>query len=133
LRQQQPVLDALGLTVLVVTFEPDSAAGAYVRETGLLWPLLIDTSRALYRAYGMHRGRWQDIWAPATWWAYARLAVRGHWPIRRPAGDVAQLGGDVLIDPAGIVRVHHVGSGPADRPAVTALLRVVREGAHAAP
>lgn len=132
MRQQQPVLDALGLTVLVVTFETASAAGAYVQETGLPWPLLIDTPRSLYRTYGMHRGRWQDIWGPATWWAYARLAVRGHWPKRR-SGDVTQLGGDVLIDPEDIVRVHHVGSGPADRPSVEALLRIVRERAREAP
>jgi len=28
----------------------------------------------------------------------------------------------VLIDPDGIVRLHHVGEGPADRPAVSDLL-----------
>jgi hypothetical protein len=80
----------------------------------------------------MHRGRWRDIWGPATWWAYAQLAARGHWPTRRP-GDVAQLGGDVLIDPEGIVRVQHIGSGPADRPRIEALLRIVRERTHRAP
>lgn len=128
MRQQQTTLDALGLTVLVVTFETGPAARAYAQDTDLPWPLLIDTSRALYRAYGMSRGRWRHIWGPATWWAYARLAARGHLPKRRP-GDVAQLGGDVLIDPEGVVRVHHVGSGPADRPSVEALLRIVRERA----
>jgi hypothetical protein len=33
----------------------------------------------------------------------------------------------VLIDPAGVVRVHHVGSGPADRPSIESLLRVLHE------
>lgn len=131
MRQRRTTLDALGIAVLVVTFETNLAARAYVEDTELAWPLVIDASRALYQAYGMQRGRWRDIWGLATWRAYGRLALRGHWP-PRPSGDVTQLGGDVLIDPAGIVRVHHVGSGPADRPSVETLLRVVRERASQA-
>jgi hypothetical protein len=129
LRQRQPALDALGVAVLVATFEAEPAARAYVEETALPWPLLLDPSRVLYRAYGMGRGRWWAIWGPATWWTYARLVRRGHRPRRRPA-DVRQLGGDVLIGPDAVVRVHHVGTGPADRPPVDALLRVVRARHH---
>jgi hypothetical protein len=54
-----------------------------------------------------------------------KLLLRGR-KVRRPSGDVYQLGGDVLIDPSGIVRLHHVGSGPADRPTVHSLLQAVR-------
>jgi len=126
LRQRQTVLSARGVAVLVVTFETGRVARAYVEETQLPWPLLIDSSRTLYRPYGMGRGRWWEIWGLATWRAYARLALHGHWP-RRSSGDVHQLGGDVLIDPAGVVRVHHVGSGPADRPSIESLLRVLHE------
>ncbi len=49
--------------------------------------------------------------------------------LHRSDGDVNQLGGDVLIDPTGIVRLHHVGSGPADRPSVSSLLELVRSDA----
>jgi hypothetical protein len=35
--------------------------------------------------------------------------------------DTSQLGGDVLVDPSGIVRFLHVGSGPGDRPSIAAL------------
>ena len=128
MRQRQTTLGALGVVVAVVTFETKQVARMYVDDTELSWPLLIDSSRTLYRAYGMGRGRWWHIWGPATWQAYARLVLRGRWP-RRPSGDPNQLGGDVLVDPEGIVRAHHVGSGPADRPAVESLLRVVRERA----
>ena len=34
----------------------------------------------------------------------------------------AQQGGNVLIDPGGIVRCHHIGRGPADRPSVRVIL-----------
>jgi alkyl hydroperoxide reductase subunit AhpC len=125
LRQEDEAFEELAIAVLVVTFETARVARAYVEETRLGWSLLVDESRSLYEAYGMRRGRWWDIWAPATWRAYARALRQGHLP-RRPSGDVRQLGGDVLIDPEGIVRLHHVGRGPADRPSTESLLRVVR-------
>ena len=110
-----------------MTFEARTPAEEYVRETGLSWPLLIDPSRALYKAYGMGRGRWLAVWGPASWWAYLRL-IAGGYRLKRPTGDVRQLGGDILVDPKGRVALHHVGHGPADRPAVSGLLERVRRG-----
>ena len=124
-------LDGLGVAVLVVTFELGFLARAYVEETHLAWPLLVDEARSLYAAYGMLRGRVWDIWGPANWPAFARIVAHGGRP-RLPTGDVSQLGGDVLIDPGGVVRLHHVGRGPADRPPVESLLAVVR-GRHGPP
>lgn len=117
----------MGLQIVVVTFEAREHAEEYVRVTGLRWPLLIDWRRALYSAYGMGRGRWSAIWGPANWWTYIRLIARGR-RLRRPTGDIHQLGGDVLVDPAGRVALHHVGKGPADRPAVAALFERVSRG-----
>ncbi len=124
----------MGLRVAVVTFEGLDLAADYARDTGLCWPLLIDPSRSLYTAYGMHRGSGWAIWGPATWWAYAKLLARGQRPQRSPAStDVHQLGGDVLIDPDGSVVAHYVGDGPADRPAISELLGPVRAAERAAP
>ncbi len=125
MRRHEDEIEALGLRVLVVSFETPESAELYVRETGLPWPLLIDSSRRLYTAYGMGRGRWWAIWGPATWLAYLRLIARGRRP--QPAsGDVHQLAGDVLIDPSGTVILHHVGDGPANRPSISLLLDPVR-------
>jgi hypothetical protein len=129
LRRHEDEVKRLGLAIVVVTFEAREWAEEYVRETDLQWPLLIDQRRALYGAYGMGRGRWSAIWGPATWWAYIKLLARGQ-RMRRPSGDIHQLGGDVLVDPAGRVTLHHVGKGPADRPAIAALLERVRQGQH---
>ena len=43
-----------------------------------------------------------------------------------PAGDVYQLGGDVLIDSSGSIRLHHVTRIPVDRPEVESILEIVR-------
>ncbi len=128
MRRREEEIEALGLAVLVVTFEDPEVARDYVGETGLPWPLLMDPSRRLYEAYGMGRGGAWAIWGPATWWAYARLLARGLRP-QPGSGDVRQLGGDVLIDPSRTVVVHHAGDGPADRPAIALLLDPLRRTA----
>jgi len=127
LRRREDEIERLGVAIVAVTFEARERAEEYVRETGLRWPLLIDRRRALYSAYGMGRGRGWAIWGPASWWVYIKLIARGR-RLRRPTGDIHQLGGDVLVDPAGRVALRHVGKGPADRPAVAALLDQVRHG-----
>ena len=97
----------------------------FIRDTELPWPLLVDTHRSLYRAYGMERGSWWQLFGPPAIWIYVKLMAKGR-RLHRPGSDVQQLGGDVLIDPAGTVRLHHIGSGPADRPSVAQLLASIR-------
>ena len=121
MQQAEDELVRLGVQPLAVTFEGADAARAYVAETGLRWPLLVDAERRLYRAYEMRKARLRHLWGAATLRAYWREARLGQFP-RLPRADTAQQGGDVLIDPAGLVRFHHVGRGPADRPPVAALL-----------
>lgn len=121
LQQHEAEITALNLAVLVVTFETMERARTYAADMQLPWPLLVDESRKLASGYGMHRGRAWDLYGPAAAWMYLKLMARGRWP-KRPTGDVTQLGGDVLIGPDGKVLLHHVGNGPADRPAVADIL-----------
>ncbi len=107
--------------IVVVTFENISLARRYVEETRLPWPLLLDENRELYGNYGMHSASFWDVWGPKTWWVYIEQLMKGQ-RLKKSAGDIFQRGGDVLIDPAGIVRFHHVGRGPADRPAAGTIL-----------
>ena len=88
--------------------------------------MLVDPDRVLYTAYAMHRGGLWAIWGPQSWWGFLKLILKGR-RLRPPAGDVYQLGGDVLIDPSGTVRLHHVTRVPVDRPAIESILEVVSE------
>ncbi len=110
--------------VVVVTFENDFLARGYLEETSLSWPLLIDETRETYANYGMLTASFLDIWGPKSWWAYLKEIMKGRMP-KKSHGDISQRGGDLLIDPGGIVRMHHVGAGPADRPAVEAILQKI--------
>jgi hypothetical protein len=125
LREHREQIERLGMRVAAVTFEAPHFAQAYVAQTGLPWPLLIDPERRLYRAYGMGRGGVWKILGPASWWAYLKMLFRGQ-RLHAPTDDVYQLGGDVLIDPGGIVRLHYVSRTPVDRPEVEAILALVR-------
>ena len=113
----------------MVTFEAGVLARAYVEDTDLRWPLLVDEDRGVYQAFDMLAASWWDVWGPRTWLAYGRLLLRGE-RLARSEGDTSQRGGDVLIDPLGVVRLHHVGDGPADRPEVATILAI---SAGAAP
>lgn len=112
------------IKVAIVTFESDYFARSYAAETGLDWPLLIDANRDLYHGYDMLNATFWDVWGPRTWWVYGKELLKGE-KLHKTEGDVMQRGGDVLIDPNGIVRLHHVGEGPADRPAVETILALV--------
>ncbi len=112
---------------MIVTFESDFLARAYAEETSLAWPLLVDDTRDTYRSYGMLAASFRDVWGPKTWWAYLKQVVKGA-KLRKSTGDIYQRGGDVLIDPAGTVALHYVGTGPADRPPAEEILRRIDRG-----
>jgi len=125
LRDHENELAGRNVKVAVVTFENDFFARSYVAETTLTWPLLVDDTRETYRNYGMLSASFWDIWGPKTWWAYLKQFMKGE-RLRKSEGDIYQRGGDVLIDPNGIVSLHHVGAGPADRPAIGTILNKLR-------
>lgn len=125
MRDHEAELDNLKVKVVIVTFEHDFFARSYAEETGLNWPLLMDRERGLYHAYGMLKASFWDLWGPKSWRVYLQELLKGQ-KLHRPTNDIHQRGGDVLIDPQGIIRLHHVGSGPADRPSAETILHEIR-------
>jgi hypothetical protein len=125
LQQRQAELNTLAVDVLVVTFEIDVVARNYA--AGLPWPVLLDNARELYGAWGMSRASVWNVWGPASWWGFIKLLLHGR-KLQLPTDDVYQMGGDVLIDPQGIVRLHYISRYPLDRPSIDTLLDTVRGG-----
>jgi AhpC/TSA antioxidant enzyme len=125
LREHEGEFGQRGVRVAVVTFGSPYFAAAYARESALPWPILLDETREAYRRYGMLSASFLGLWGPATWRAYFRELRKGA-RLRKADGDIHQQGGDVLIDPAGIIVLHHVGAGPADRPGPDRILEPVR-------
>lgn len=116
------------MDVLPVTFERKEVASAYAAQ--LPWPVLLDPERELYAAYGLQQRSFWQIWGPASWWGFIKLLFSGH-KLHWPTDDIYQLGGDVLIDPAGTIRLHHMSRNPMDRPSLSSLFETIRRGAVA--
>lgn len=125
LQQHEQELNSLDIQVVVVTFEQLGIAKNYRNEVGFPWPIVIDKNRELYNAYGMSRGSSWAIYGPQSWWGYIKLLLRGR-KLHLPTDDVHQMGGDVLINPDGVVVLQHVGKTPIDRPEVTDLMDIVK-------
>lgn len=116
------------VAIAVVTFDHGPLAEAYVEETGITWPLLLDEERTLYGAYDMAQANNWTLFRPSTVWHYLKLLAKGR-RVHRPGSDVHQLGGDVVINPEGIVRLHYISRDASDRPTVAALLAEVDQAA----
>ena len=119
-------LDELGdISVAVVTFSDLSELAGYSEHLGVPFPLLSDPTRALYRRFDLARGSLRAVYGWETLRRYAQLLRRGRRP-RRPTTDTRQLGGDFVIDPAGILVAAFRESSPVDRPTVDELVSAVR-------
>ena len=127
LRHRKEDLEQLDVRVKIVTFDSESLGEWYTANTGLEWPILLDAARDLYRGYGLLSGSWWTLSRPSAIWKYVKLIIAGHGSLKK-GKDIRQLGGDVLIDPQGIVRLHSVCTTPFDRPEIDSILDVVRGG-----
>lgn len=125
LRDRNDELKQAGIRVCIVTFDSVAMAETYLRQQQLDWPLLIDSQRELYRAYAFQSGSWWSIYNPKSIWLYLKLIFAGN-RVHEPGADFRQFGGNILIDPQGIVRLHYVSNSPHDRPAVNDILAAAK-------
>ena len=125
LRHFETELRRLDVQVLVISFGAEFWARAWLQETGSPFPLLLDPERAAYRAYGLERS-FVRVWSPKVMWHYTRRVLAGQ-KLQSIKGDPHQLGGDFVVDAAGVVRLAHRSKDPVDRPPVKALLAAITE------
>ncbi|HSH79559.1 MAG TPA: peroxiredoxin-like family protein [Herpetosiphonaceae bacterium] len=129
LREHEQELDRLGAVVLGVSFEEPSVIARFAERESLPYPILSDPERTAYRAFGLERGGTAQVWSPNALRTYARGLLRGKLP-RLPRADIAQLGGDFVLDAQGSVVYEHRSEESADRPAIDRLLDAVRAVAN---
>jgi hypothetical protein len=120
-------IEAAGGLVLVVAFDdPGRVRAGLLSGVDDPWPVLIDRDRHTYRAWGLRRAsRWR-LARPDWVRGYARMLLRGD-RLARPGRDVLQLGGDFVIDRAGVVVLAHPQAGFDDRPPAGTLVRALED------
>jgi alkyl hydroperoxide reductase subunit AhpC len=125
LRHFETELRRMDVQVLVISFGAEFWASAWLQETQLPFPLLLDPERAAYRAYGLERS-FVRVWSPKVMWHYMRRVLAGQ-KLQSIQGDPHQLGGDFVVDAAGVIRLAHRSRDPVDRPAVETLVAAFKE------
>jgi peroxiredoxin len=125
LRHYEAELRRLDVQVLIISFGAEFWARAWLQETQSPFPLLLDPERAAYRAYGLERS-FVRVWSPKVMWHYTRRVLAGQ-KLQSIQGDPHQLGGDFVVDAAGVIRLAYRSKDPVDRPAVEALLAAIKE------
>lgn len=66
------------------------------------------------------------LWSLKTVWSYVQLMRAGRkW--RGIQGDSDQLGGDLIMDAEGIIRLAYRSQDPTDRPSVEVILTVLNQ------
>jgi hypothetical protein len=124
LRRHESELTARNVSVFIVSFDSDLMAQAYAKSSGLKWPVLIDKDRVLYQAYGFEQMNAWTHFNPVSIAKYLGLTLKGYLP-GKPGVDWQQLGGDVLLDPQGTVRLIYRSNSPHDRPSVSSILSTI--------
>jgi hypothetical protein len=126
LQLQQIQWETLNLQVIMIAFEEPDFVRLYRDQAQIQWPIISDPQRQLYQTFGMQRATVTQVINWQSLKGYLSLVFgRGrkvHWPSNH---DYLQLGGDVVVDPTGIVRVHHLSQSPEDRPNIAEIQRRV--------
>lgn len=122
--QHLPEFEALNARIVVISFSHPNQAHIWLNETSTPFTLLLDPERKAYRAFGLEYSLLRS-WAPKVWLRYAQLILRGSkW--RGIQDDSGQLGGDVIVDSKGYIRLIRRSHDPTDRPDVQMLLTALR-------
>ena len=115
IRQQYGRIQHAGGEVIVISFAAPEALQRLIQAHKLPFTMLTDPERKVYRQYGM---LYRDTGPVQTWKTlstYVKLRLAGYpKPLR--GGDPRQMGGNVVIDPSGIIRFLHRSQFPEDRP-----------------
>ena len=122
--QRSAEFEVLNTRIVVISFGKPDQARIWLGQTNVPFILLLDPERKAYRAYGLEYSLLRS-WAPNVWLRYAQLILRGRkW--RGIQDDSGQLGGDVVVDSSGYIRLIHRSHDPTNRPDIDALLTALR-------
>ena len=115
----------LGSEVVAITFVATERLRGYLESSRWPFRVLADPELTAYRAFGLERAAWSQLFRPRVIARYLQLMIRGRVPhIARE--DVRQLGGDFVLDREGRVVYAFRSEDPADRPDVDTLIEAVR-------
>jgi peroxiredoxin len=126
LAQRYEDIRARGAEVIAIIPTDPINAGRFARSMRLPYPVLCDTPRRAFAAYGLYEATIGDLAQPEVLLRTARQFARGDLPIVNPfSSSLTQLGGVFIIGSDGMVRLGHAATPVFTYPAVDACLTVL--------
>ncbi len=124
-RAREP-FEAAGARLVLIGQAGARQAAHFRRRMGIDLPVLADAERASYRAAGARRGGVAELVGARSIATGVRHAVRSGVMQGRPVGDVAQLGGAMVVRPDGTVAFARMAEHAGDNVEPAELLEAVR-------
>lgn len=115
-------IEAQGARLTLVHMGSEQQGGRFFAKYGLQdVPRVSDTERALYRAFGLPRGSFGDLFGPKVWWRGFQAGILGRHGAGLLVGDGFQMPGVFLLFHGEVLRSYRHQSA-ADRPDYVALV-----------
>eukprot|EP00105_Crassostrea_gigas_P044785 XP_019928933.1 PREDICTED: uncharacterized protein LOC105343367 [Crassostrea gigas] len=109
---------------IVVSFGDQKGAQQWLVKTSCPFPMLLDSQRKVYTAFGLHRFV-SKVWGVEEMVYYAESMAK-NIPLPNPSqyvnDDPQQMGGDFIIDKDGVVQYMYCSKKSIDRPSVQDIL-----------
>jgi hypothetical protein len=125
LRDHQREIEAAGAGIAAIGLGGREYAAAFRVETGISFPLLIDETRAAYRAAGLRKGTLWELLLPFNAAARARAKREGHRQ-HKLGKDPFQLGGTFVFAPGDRDPYAHRAKTYGDVATTEELLQAIR-------
>jgi len=115
LRRAREEFEAAGARLVLIGQASPRQASHFRDKLGLdPLPVLADDERVSYRAAGFRRGSTTQIVGPRSLGSGIRHSIRSGVVQGRPVGDIAQLGGEMIVAPGGSVVWSHAQENAGD-------------------
>jgi AhpC/TSA antioxidant enzyme len=118
--------DAAGLKLVMIGQANPRQATAFRRKLKIDVPVLADEDRGTYKIAGFKRGSVSQLIGPRSVLAGVKHAAQSGHVQGRPVGDVAQLGGALVIGQGGEVLLEQRAKNAGDTLDPEDLLQAVR-------
>ena len=126
LHRAREEFDAAGLKLVMIGQASPRQAAAFRRKTKIDIPVLADDERETYKIAGLKRGTASQLVGPRSVLAGIKHAAQSGHVQGRPVGDVAQLGGAMVIAQGGEVLLEQRAKNAGDTIEPEDLLEAVR-------
>jgi peroxiredoxin len=118
IRDVYPAILARGGSAVAVTFGEAHGAARFAQMQRLPFPVLADSARHAYHAFGLTDGHMADVFDPAALLRQAAQALHGNIPYITSIAAASQRGGVFIVDGSGIVQLAHIATPIYNYPAI---------------